>query len=144
MTIDYQKQLWKDGTDDYTPPVSARFNHMEEGIKAACDAWDSVAHGVGTVNPGWTIGHFDLYRHGRIVTCSMEIAYLTLATLGGVYARVPEGFRPVSPLYNAPIALADGANCCVGLASISADGYVSLNSNGVRVNQVLASLTWVA
>ena len=42
MAIDYQKQIWKDGTDDYTPPVSARFNHMEEGIKASCDAWDSI------------------------------------------------------------------------------------------------------
>lgn len=104
----------------------------------------SVAHGVGTVNHDWTIGHFDLYRHGRIVTCSMEIAYLTLATLGGVYARVPEGFRPAAPLYNAPIALADGVNCCVGFASISTDGYVTIKSNVVRVNQVLASLTWVA
>lgn len=117
---------------------------MFDVLMPSKEAWDSVAHGVGTVNQGWTIGHFDLERHGRIVTCSMEIAYYTLATLGGAYARVPEGFRPAAPLDNAPVALADGVNCCVGLASISTDGYVTIKSNGVRVNQVLASLTWVA
>lgn len=41
--MSYEKQVWKDGTTDYTPLTPERLNHMEDGIAAANDAWDSVA-----------------------------------------------------------------------------------------------------
>lgn len=41
--MSYEKQIWKDGTTDYTPLTPERLNHMEDGIAAANDAWDSVA-----------------------------------------------------------------------------------------------------
>ena len=43
MAINYQEQVWVDGTDTYTPLTADRMNHMEAGIKAACDGWDSVS-----------------------------------------------------------------------------------------------------
>lgn len=43
MAINYIKQLWQDTVSAFTPITAARLNHMEDGIKASCDAWDSVS-----------------------------------------------------------------------------------------------------
>ena len=66
--MSYEKQVWKDGTTDYTPLTPERLNHMEDGIAAANDAWDSVAHAQLT-----TATAAD--RWGRIVLLAMRDRY---------------------------------------------------------------------
>lgn len=41
--MSYLKQIWRDLASGGTPLTADRLNHMEDGIAAANDAWDSVA-----------------------------------------------------------------------------------------------------
>lgn len=50
--MSYTKQTWSDTASSGTPITAARMNHMEDGIKAANDAWDSVSH---RSDKGWQI-----------------------------------------------------------------------------------------
>ncbi len=42
--MSYLKQIWRDLVSGGTTLTADRLNHMEDGIAAANDAWDSVCH----------------------------------------------------------------------------------------------------
>lgn len=44
--MSYLKQIWRDFASGGTTLTADRLNHMEDGIAAANDAWDSVAQAV--------------------------------------------------------------------------------------------------
>ena len=44
--MSYLKQIWRDLASGGTTLTADRLNHMEDGIAAANDAWDSVAQAV--------------------------------------------------------------------------------------------------
>ena len=53
--MSYLKQIWRDLVSGGTTLTADRLNHMEDGIAAANDAWDSVSHVVAEGMDGiWT------------------------------------------------------------------------------------------
>ena len=67
--MSYLKQIWRDLVSGGTTLTADRLNHMEDGIAAANDAWDSVSRVSGVVAPAssWTVSytHLDVYKRQR-------------------------------------------------------------------------------
>ena len=79
--MSYLKQIWRDLVSGGTTLTADRLNHMEDGIAAANDAWDSVAPST----DGWRAvrlpgGVFEADKQVRVTTGSSkaEIASLTV------------------------------------------------------------------
>lgn len=71
--MSYLKQIWRDLVSGGTTLTADRLNHMEDGIAAANDAWDSVAPAALDVSTGagWASGAGRFHRIGRLVVGSL-------------------------------------------------------------------------
>lgn len=145
MAIDYQEQVWVDGTDTYTPLTADRMNHMEAGIKAACDGWDSVSHKVNSlfqditsefiVQPGWSVypNQFAAVRIGDlvVVSCCFYRAgaqWSAPAWSSNPILKFPTNLSPGGSFYdrNVPITMSTGNDdFCVG---VTAAGTLSVRT----------------
>lgn len=72
-----------------------------------------------------------------------NMAFQSLATFDGVYATIPEGFRPYFGMMNTPCTLSGASGTFDGLMDIGADGAVRLKSFGKQANQAFATLSWM-
>lgn len=92
--INYVKQVWTDTKDSFTPITAARMNHMEDGIKASCDAWDSVSQLNRFVaryceNSYWAQAGWSAISPGTVGGTGVYGMLLTVMTDG--YADNPDG-----------------------------------------------------
>ncbi len=138
--MSYEKQVWKDGTTDYTPLTPERLNHMEDGIAAANDAWDSVAHAQLT-----TATAAD--RWGRIVLLAMREQTVTITDSWGSHAlgALPADMRPRETVTQ-PAVVENGSSTTAALR-VEPDGSVSVINLGgtpVGTQHVSCTASWTA
>ena len=95
--MSYLKQIWRDLVSGGTTLTADRLNHMEDGIAAANDAWDSVAHASGVITPvfnletSWQLTRRAGWAYLDLRAYTLQSAFETWST---PIARLPVGFRP--------------------------------------------------
>ena len=77
--MSYLKQIWRDSVSGGTTLTADRLNHMEDGIAAANDAWDSVTHAP---DGEWTRQNVG----GVVRYTKMASKSFSFGTAGAVYA----------------------------------------------------------
>ena len=125
--MSYEKQVWKDGTTDYTPLTPERLNHMEDGIAAANDAWDSVAPVSGSISPAapWRDNGSSLEREGRDVELVVNVVTTGSAPqVWDVLITIPESFRPKKELDFAAVAFTTESYPLSAWIAVMPDGTV--------------------
>lgn len=89
--MSYTKQTWSDTASSGTPITATRMNHMEDGIKAANDAWDSVSR----VEFIADTNGFYAYARAGIVTVGLDYFKATVAAWeSATMWTLPVGYRP--------------------------------------------------
>lgn len=112
-------------------------------VAETADAVMGSSSATGSVNSGWTVDDFDLVKSFGIVTCVMNISFTAGSQFAGVYASIPDGFRPAASL-RVPATMAAAATVHAGYVEFRADGSVYINSGGATVIQAIACATWRA
>lgn len=95
-------------------------------------------------NGDWSVGSQKLTRNGDIVTVEYAASYVSTSILGGVYATLPDGFRPVVDTVFSACPMSTGPSYVLGLAKITSSGGVYLYSNGVSVHDAAVCMSFNA
>ena len=127
MAINYQEQVWVDGTDTYTPLSPDRMNHMEAGIKAACDGWDSVSQ-----FPTFEAGRRSAIEAVANTTTSVHVAF------GKTFPKTPI----VVATFSTPSTNATYGQMTVSAVNVSTTGFdIFVHNSGAAKTP---SVSWLA
>lgn len=125
--MSYLKQIWRDLVSGGTTLTADRLNHMEDGIAAANDAWDSVALVSGLISPAapWRDNGSSLEREGRDVELVVNVVTTGSAPqVGEVLITIPESFRPKKELDFAAVAFTTESYPLSAWIAVMPDGTV--------------------
>ena len=133
--MSYLKQIWRDFASGGTTLTADRLNHMEDGIAAANDAWDSVARA--TLTSATTAD-----RWGHIVLLAMREQTVTITDSWGSHAlgALPADMRPRETVTQ-PAVVENGSSTTAALR-VDPGGSVSvINLGGTPVGTQHVSCT---
>ena len=135
--MSYLKQIWRDLVSGGTALTADRLNHMEDGIAAANDAWDSVSRVSGVVAPAssWNDLGSSLSKEGGDVELVVNIATTAGVAVGDTMATIPAGFRPKNELDFAAAAFTTDSYPMSAWVAVMPDGRVAVKDylSGGRV-----------
>ena len=146
--IEYQEQTWVDGESGGTPISASRLGHMEDGIKAACDACDSDKW-----QSGDTMSVAGLYTGGYITTSGTALRFsipLNRQISDGVSASVADNWTMTVRSdggYEIGSSSAAGTVSKDNIELVKRDGWIGVSvtvsglSNNVSVGIVVNSGT---
>lgn len=136
--MSYTKQTWSDTASSGTPITATRMNHMEDGIKAANDAWDSVSRGIDVrlpdaASPTHKYEYIHLTTWGKLATIQFYATCLYTKPSGSVVQFAD---------HRIPCPLGDVAYC---IGRSGAQFFVPVSGGSVELSTAceVGSADWI-
>ena len=94
------------------------------------------------VDSFWSIDNFDLRKFGKLVVCNMHIRFHEPSLFDGVYAYIPDGFRPAEDTGYVPATMAS-FSYSQGVCNFNADGRVRSICKIAEHNNIICHACWL-